>query len=507
MRRALWWLCVVGLLGGSGCAPERSVDEVGAQPAAGPLLGRADSGDASDRQCQVVLRSVNRLPEDGGFQTNGRGQWVWEAQVDVARNLLVRGGVEVGVLYRSTADNLSTWWRVTGEPVAGGEGQFQRYRVRIKEGGFGPGLSGTALSRSVLELIPLVDQRGARLFDHNRMPGDLENYRLTLDNQWSVGEAPGVCPGVTLPPGAGGDPAPESPVLPVGAATVRFGADGGMTQEGALVPGGALSVEYALERLEGCRSTHNGFPAWDTRAYVKFLPSGQVQEQTVRRFGNVNGRPTNDVEAIPASFTIPAGATGAQVWFLHESAAQGTLCQRWDSNQDRNYALEVLASPGWIGAPVVKISRAGGHPCEGGEAMTQGFNYGTWARQRATTAHACVEVWAEGLTDREVPELWRRLDARAVYRYDEGEFQVAPLSLVDRVGNNARYSLDLRAMDPLASYRCPEAALEETEREVLARAELYFVVNGVVLEAEGGGAFEGIFADYPDNAWRDANCQ
>lgn len=510
MRAQEWMLgallCGVACLG-LACGAEPGQEGLpGAEVARAPVLGSADGGDTADRQCQVVLRQAGRLSEQGGFQVSQSGGWIWAVDVDVARNQLVRGGVEVGVLYRSTADNKQTWWKVTGEPVSGGEGEFQRYRVLLHEGLFGPGLSATGLQRSQLELVPYLDRSGLRSFDHNLHQGDFDNYLLGSDNQWSASQDGQVCPASLGIPG--GTQEPQGPALPVGEATLRFQGDWSVEDEGALVPGGALTVHYDLSRLEGCRSTHNGYPAWDTRAFVKFQPSGLIQDQTVRRFVSVNGTPTNEVEPVPATFHLPEGTTGVELWFLHQTAAQGTLCQKWDSNQDRNYRVEVRQAPQWVGEAVVKISRAGGHPCEGEQqAMEQGFGYGTWARQRATTAHVCVQAWQPGVTDFDNPELWRQQDARLLYRFDGGDFQVQPLELVDRVGNNARYSFDVRKLDPLAFYRCPEAPLEESNGEVHARAEFYFAINGEVLGASDGGAFEAVYTDYAESPWREANCQ
>ena len=46
---------------------------------------------------------------------------------------------------------------------------------------------------------------------------------------------------------------------------------------------------YALERLGGCRGTHNGYPAWDITARVRFEPMGTVVERSVRAFDAPNG--------------------------------------------------------------------------------------------------------------------------------------------------------------------------------------------------------------------------
>ena len=112
----------------------------------------------------------------------------------------------------------------------------------------------------------------------------------------------------------------------------------------------------------------------------------------------------------------------------------------------------------------------------------------------------------------ENPELWRQLDFRVHTRFAGQEsFTSTYLSLFDQVGNNARYGLDLRTLDPFAPYRCPDVPVSEYtastgELMVQAPVELYFTVNGRIL-TPGDTLFAGTYWDYAANPFREENCQ
>ena len=92
------------------------------------------------------------------------------------------------------------------------------------------------------------------------------------------------------------------------------------------------------------------------------------------------------------------------------------------------------------------------------------------------------------------------------------QWQTTPVHLDRRVGNNARYAFNWRAIDPLRSYHCPEVAPSVTppangdggRSEI--RGEYFVTVNGGELRPAPGGAYAGTFVDYANDAWRTANC-
>ena len=121
-------------------------------------------------------------------------------------------------------------------------------------------------------------------------------------------------------------------------ATVYFPKSGEPQLFGTLRAGGALAVQYELERMTTCRATHNGYPAWDLISYVQFDPSAAQVSQSVRMFENHFGTPTTTAFAVPFHTTVPAGTTGVQLWF-NNVAGVGYGCSDWDSVGGQNYRL------------------------------------------------------------------------------------------------------------------------------------------------------------------------
>ncbi len=271
-----------------GCGGVDEAEAPPAVPARAPLTGSADGGgDAADRACQVVLRDVGRVADGrGGYLLSPAGRWLWRGTVDVAD---AAAGAPAVLFRTSLADG---WYSVDAAPVEGGPAGFTRYAFEIAEHTRGPNsTSTTGLSRFTIDLLPyLAADDGGRLFDHNRRPGDFDTYTLGVGEDFAVADDPAACPAVN---------AGEGPT-----ATLRFGADWSVDASGPIVEGGALTVEYALERIEGCRNTHNGHPGWDTRAFARFLPGGQVADASVRAFEAPYGVPTATAYAVPATFGL-----------------------------------------------------------------------------------------------------------------------------------------------------------------------------------------------------------
>jgi hypothetical protein len=196
---------------------------VGEEAAAPFAAGKADSLDAADHDCRVILRSVEVL--DGASLID----------IDVAAGegaLLSREGTR--------------WLRYDGLAIQGAPGGFHRYRVRLET------TRGTIAPYAKLP-------SGGRLFDHNRHAGDFESY--ALDGAFADD---GVCAGRAQP-----------------RATIDFKGDYRIVQRGALVRGGHVTINYDLSRLTSCRGTHNGFRFWSMEASIRFLPSGLVSTGTV----------------------------------------------------------------------------------------------------------------------------------------------------------------------------------------------------------------------------------
>jgi len=219
----------------------------------------------------------------------------------------------------------------------------------------------------------------------------------------------------------------------------------------------------------------NGQPLYDITAHVVFEPGQQRRDVSVR-----------DGAAVVA---VPADARRVVTWFENTSASG---CQTWDSNLGANYVFEPLAPPAWLGEAQTLISRSASAPCDGAIPATQGFAFDTWARQRATFTSVCFQAYQPGLTDHDAPDLWQQLDARLHWRLvgvaGTTPWRATAVPLAGRTGNNARFALSLRELDPYRLYHCPEVAGTPTPDGSYARigVEYYVTVNGGRRRARGG---------------------
>lgn len=462
MRRPLPLLVLPLVLVACG-APEATPR--GTVAADAPLLGKADGTDTADRGCQIVLREAARVPGDtGGYETScveGRCWVVWAGTVDVAEGALREGAAPQLLWHTSFEDG---WWSVPAEtPVEGAPAGFRRFAFRLDSHTVAEGVSTTSLERLTISLIPyLRTTAGGRVFDHNRVPGDLDAYTLSREDGWSVAEDPGACAPLATPPGQ---------------ARLTFHDDWTIEEAGAPVAGGELRIAYDLDRLTDCRGTHNGYPAWDLLAHVRFLPGGQEASGTVRAFQTSSGVPQNVADAVPFVTDIPRDASRLEIWF--ENVAVGT-CQAWDSNYGENYGFEVLTETprvGWAGNVGGSFDRA----CTHVDGLSEPVVVTSWTRERACM-FVDVDVWVPGVTDAAAlhPQ-W--LVAEVETRWDDGPTRTEPLDFVEKVGNDYRYRWTL-----------PREEMIRTEWQAIAFAFRFSVDGGATWfrvgqgEGPGGGA-------------------
>lgn len=418
MRRVL----VAVVLALTACGPgAATVEEWGDDEldvAEGPLLG-ANGQDAAERGCNVVLREVTR----GTNSCTSTGCWFsFTGYVDLSAQAVAEGG-KAYVLYKNI--DATTWSKATTTKVTGAPAGFQRYRFRLTKNTITDGMSATAYQRTKVDLAPyLLTTTGARLFDHNRRPGDFDVYTVNLASNWGVAADPGVC-------------APPPPVKP----RVDFLAGWQTQQHGALVAGQPFTLAYDIRRLEDCRGTHNGYPAWDVTASVRFLPSGQVVEGSVRGFDSPNGVPSNsNAVSLPLDVTIPAGTTALEVWFKNFTGA-GSSCVAWDSNLGNNYRFDVepkaFAAVQWVGNAGSSFTRA----CSRVDGAPATVNLDSYLFSRACT-FVEADVYVPGLTDAAAQKPGA-LYAQAVTTLDGQPLGTSWLTFVSRVGNDYRFHYEL----------------------------------------------------------------
>ncbi len=438
-----------------------------------PLVGVDGSRDQADRNCHVVLRNLERNRVGFSYETNG-SSWVWSGSIEISDAAATEGLVPA-LMYHLAPNG--PWTSVDATPTtAAATPGYARYAARLDQNLPGPGWSGTSLSNARLEVVPYLRlAQGGRLFDHNRNPRDLDNYVATSPDL-AIGNDATVCT------------PPAGPTR----ATLVFDASFHQRREGVLAPGGELTISYDPSRLTQCRNSQGGHPLYEITAHVLFAPGNQRRDVSVR-----DGAPT---------IAVPSDARSVALWFENTSTSG---CQAWDSNFGNNYVFDALVPPQWFGELRVLITRDGSDPCDGGAPAQQGFSFDTWARQRAWLTNACFQVYQPGLTDRDDPDLWQKLDVAIHYRYvGQQTWQTQPVSFDRRSGNNARYKLNLRELDPLRSYHCPEVAPVPVSGGQYAQVgfEYYITVNGGQLRPAPGAAYAGTFVDYASDAWRMSNC-
>lgn len=283
------------------------------------------------------------------------------------------------------------------------------------------------------------------------------------------------------------------------AATITFDAAFGERLAGSLQKGKRVRITYDASRLTACRGEMYGKPAWSITGYYR-LGGGDV-----RSFEAGGLSPSGGASA-PTLALDRAG--DLEIWFQNTSRWG---CSAFDSDFGRNYHFTVKPSasePGWVGNPRFVTARQTcgyGDACEGDLRPVEGeILYDTWVRQRAAIRELTFEVWKEGVTDRDNPDLWKQLDVQVHARVAEtGPWTAAYVSFDRRLGNNARYALDLGALDPLQGVagiqdasQCPAFPLAKSGGYVEAVVDLYFTVSGVELRPEGGGAFRVRYQNY-----------
>ncbi|MBS2018737.1 MAG: hypothetical protein JST00_38070 [Deltaproteobacteria bacterium] len=291
------------------------------------------------------------------------------------------------------------------------------------------------------------------------------------------------------------EPEAETSVSALGeTATITFRGDYEEQVDGVLEKGRKVRIAYDASRLTACRGEQNGRPAWTITGNYR------IGDGPVKTFEAGGFSPSGST----AAPVIDLDAAGdLQIWFQNTSVWG---CNAYDSNFGGNYHFAVKPAanaPGWIGNVRSLISRQTCNgPCDFDMRPINGpVVYDTWARQRAAIRGIYFEVWKDGVTNWDNPDLWRQLDVQVHTRVGGvGAFKSSYVSFDRRVGNNARYGIDLRALDPLADnvpgvpLVCPP--LTRRPGYVIATVDLYVTVNGVELRPEGGGVFQVRYENY-----------
>ncbi|MFO0555202.1 MAG: DUF6209 family protein [Polyangiaceae bacterium] len=280
-------------------------------------------------------------------------------------------------------------------------------------------------------------------------------------------------------------------------ARLVFGADFSESVEGKLRAGDPVELSYDASRLPSCRGDQGGVPQWSITAFYR-VGGGDVQSV-----------PVAGLNATSPVLIVPPATGQLELWF---QVTNRWGCVAYDSDFGQNYRFSVAAAagqPGWVGNPASVVDRwtCGGGPCELSRvALDKGFRYDTWARQRATVAGLYFDVWEEGVTDWDNPDLWKEVDAQVHFRFTgQSAFTARYVDFLHRVNHDARYQVVLRTIDPffakpsvVPAEQCPDMQLTRSAdgQYVFVEVELYFTADSVELRPAPQQTFKGRFEDY-----------
>ncbi len=298
----------------AGCAGDRTTETSLAAVARAQAIGKTDSTDMADHDCRIVLRSVKPLSKQSTTvrdcdEEGCRTTIVVKVDVDME----IQG--TVFVLFHSAESGDDAWRQVEAEPVGPGGAGYLRYEAKITDP------LPTIESGQPVSVIPFLVTDQGRLFDHNVLTNDLASYQIdnVID---SIEPSNRIC-----------THRPNTSELVFDTVWNEF-------PVGTLRAGSRVAIRYAPSRLPDCRGSHNGFPAWNMEAFVRFLPGGQTASGPVVAFRNHQGRPTSEFYPIPFLTQVPDDATSMEVWF-HNASGAGNDCDAWDSNYGTNYHFDV----------------------------------------------------------------------------------------------------------------------------------------------------------------------
>jgi hypothetical protein len=122
-------------------------------------------------------------------------------------------------------------------------------------------------------------------------------------------------------------------------AVVQFLPDWLQSQQGAILRGGSVAIEFAPERLTGCRRNWRGAEVWDIEALARFHPRGEfVRGSLMERI--LTGGVVTALSPRRREIAVPSDTRQIEMWF-HNFTEIGGRCDAWDSRFGENYWFDV----------------------------------------------------------------------------------------------------------------------------------------------------------------------
>ena len=123
----------------------------------------------------------------------------------------------------------------------------------------------------------------------------------------------------------------------VAQATLKFLDGWREVQEGEIVRGGRLILEYDSQRLPVCRFHVSSLARWDISVEGRFWPGGKSFAYT---WPGREIMPSTILDP-PYAVDVPDDATEVEMWFKNTDERPGG-CLTWDSRFGRNYLFRVV---------------------------------------------------------------------------------------------------------------------------------------------------------------------
>jgi hypothetical protein len=125
-------------------------------------------------------------------------------------------------------------------------------------------------------------------------------------------------------------------------ARIQFLADWRTVQDGNILAGGKVIVDYDPQRLVAWRREWRDAVIWHIDAIARFQPGGEAHTESVLEpiRAGADG-PIRDYAPRPVALDVPPDAACLELWF-HASLADIGGGEGWDSRYGQNYEFDVV---------------------------------------------------------------------------------------------------------------------------------------------------------------------
>jgi len=120
---------------------------------------------------------------------------------------------------------------------------------------------------------------------------------------------------------------------------VQFLPDWRQIGQDEILRGSSFGIEFAPDRLTGCRRNWRGAEVWDIEALVRFHPRGELVHGGLLEQNRTGGVVTA-LSPKRLDITVPSDTTQIEMWF-HNFVEVGGRCDAWDSRFGENYWFDV----------------------------------------------------------------------------------------------------------------------------------------------------------------------